>query len=140
MVCPECQVFHAMPHPPPCIWVCSHDQSLQPPYLSLQLQLSRVLQQIEQYFIICLKAYLPRHVRPTCLAQRLSSLALSTCTSMVSPWSAAWGAAPLPPPMWRSHLGDSLLDRPQALGSGPPLLGHTVHSSPRPWQTSSQPR
>ena len=30
----ECWVFHAMPHPPPCIWAHPDDRSLQPLYLS----------------------------------------------------------------------------------------------------------
>ena len=30
---PDCQVICKMPHPPPLIWVCPHDRSLQPLYL-----------------------------------------------------------------------------------------------------------
>ena len=54
-------------------------------------------------------------------------------------WSAARGAAPLPPLMW-SHWGNSLFGGPQALQSRLPPLGCVEHNLPRPRQTSPQPR
>ena len=91
MVHPGHRVSHMMPHPPPCIWVCFHDQSLQPLYSPTITIITSFITNKSSNVIIHSRAYLPRHARPTCgpLAQRLSSSASSTCTSMASPLAIA---------------------------------------------------
>ena len=43
MVHPECRVFCMMPHPPPHIWAHTHNQSLQPLYLSTTITTSFII-------------------------------------------------------------------------------------------------
>ena len=74
---PGCQDVHLMPHPPPHIWACPHDWSLQPLYLHYFYNAAP-----RNYFTTL-------HTRgwggpPTPPAQRACNSESGTCTSMAS--------------------------------------------------------
>ena len=87
---PEHQVFCAMPHPPPHIWVHPHDRSLQPLYLStFYTNGMSFITKIESNIWLpptSLAAVFHIQVRPKCgpLAHTSSSSAWGTWTSTVS--------------------------------------------------------
>ena len=80
MAHPEHQVSHAMPHPPPHIWVCPHNRSLQPLFIiistSFVTKSSKVMKN-------CKSGVLSGDARPNCRppAQRSSNSDSFTCTS-----------------------------------------------------------
>ena len=79
---PEHWVSHVRPHPPPCIWVCLHDRSLQPLYYHY---FYKICNKIKQSYEICKSGVFSSNTRPNCgpPAQRSSNSDLVVCTSTV---------------------------------------------------------